>query len=154
MSDLRKSFWKLILERARLDKKVMVLVGDLGFSFFEKFRDELPKQFINAGIAEQNAIGISTGLALAGFKPYVYSNSLFLLSRANEFVRDEICYNKLDVKLIGTGAAGFLGFSHNMVKNEDKNLIKSFPNIKGYWPRNEKELKKVLFLKGASYIRI
>jgi transketolase len=99
-------------------------------------------------------VGIAAGMAKAGMKPYVYSNAIFLLSRANEQIRDDICENKCDVKLIGTGAAGFLGVSHNLHKNEDKNLIKHLPNIKGYWPRNEKELKKILFLKGASYIKI
>jgi transketolase len=152
--DLRKQFFKLILKKAKKDKKIILLTGDLGFSFIEQFQKELPKQLVNCGCIEQSMIGIAAGMAHAGLKPYVYSNALFLLSRANEQIRDDICYNKEDVKLIGTGAAGFLGFSHNMAKGEDKNLIKSFPNIKGYWPNNEKELSKILFKNGASYIKI
>ncbi len=131
------------------------MVGDLGFSFSERFQKELPKQFINAGIAEQNMCGVAAGLAIGGKKPYVYSNSIFLLGRAYEQVRNDICYNKLNVKLIGTGGAGFLGFSHNMnPANEDELLISHLPNIKLYFPKSEKELKRALKSKGGAYIRI
>ena len=64
-------------ELTKQDKSVMVLVGDLGFSFFERFAEKYPKQFINAGCAEQNMILAAEGLALAGKKPYVYSGIIF-----------------------------------------------------------------------------
>lgn len=153
--DLRKQFFSLLLKRAKQDKKILLLTGDLGFSFILEFKEKLPKQFYNCGCTEQSMVAIAAGLAEAGFKPYVYSNSLFLASRANEFIRDDICYNKLDVKLCGTGAAGFLGFSHNMSPpDEYKLLLGHFPNLKIYEPKDEKELNKVLFLKGASFIKI
>jgi transketolase len=151
--DLRKQFFSLIFEKAKKDKKIIVLLGDLGFSFCEKFQKELPAQILNVGCIEQSMVGIAAGMAETGMKPYVYSNAVFLLSRANEQVRDDIAFNKMDVKLIGTGAAGFLGFSHNLAENEDKNLIRHLP-IKSYWPKNEKELKKILFKKGCAYIKI
>jgi len=133
----------------------MVLVGDLGFSFFEPFQKKYPKQFINCGIAEQNMIGVASGLALAGKKPYCYSNAIFLASRANEQIRDDVCYNNLNVKLIGTGAAGFLGFSHNRLPyNEDKLLIGHFPNIKLIFPTNKTELRRAMEINGPAYIRI
>jgi len=143
--DLRKTFWKEILEIAKTNKDVIVLVGDLGYSFFDEFRKELPEQFINAGIAEQNMIGVASGLALAGRKPYVYSNSIFLLMRAYEQVRDDVCFNNTNVKLIGTGAVDFLGFTHNLVGEERiEDLLKNLPNIKTYYPDSKEWLKKDL----------
>ena len=148
MQDLRKQFWTTILEMAKVDKDIIVLVGDLGFSFVEKFQKELPDQFINCGIAENNMIGVACGLAITGKKPYIYSNTIFLIMRAYEFVRDDICYNNLNVKLIGTGASGFLGFSHNILNNENaEDLLKNLPNIKSQYPKNENELNKVLLNK-------
>ena len=70
MSDLRKPFWNTILEIAKKDKKVVVLIDDLGFGYKEKFEKILPKQIINCGIIEQSMIGIAAGLALGGLKPY------------------------------------------------------------------------------------
>jgi transketolase C-terminal domain/subunit len=73
--------------------------------------------------------------------------------RAYEFIRDEICFNNLDVKLIGTGAAGFLGFSHNLVDNENiEDLLKNLP-IKVYNP-TESELNIVLKSIGSAFIKI
>lgn len=158
MPDLREQFWNSILEIAKTNKDVIILVGDLGFSFYEQFKEELPDQFINCGIAEQNMIGVASGLALAGKKPYCYSNSIFLLMRAYEQVRDDVCFNQANVKLIGTGAAGFLGFSHNLTGNErEEDILKNLP-IKIYYPESEEELENNLtntYLEGKpTFIRI
>lgn len=153
--DLRKDFWETILKMAKDDDKIIVLTGDLGFSFCEKFQLELPNQFINCGIAEQNMIGVAAGLALGGFKPYVYSNEVFLVCRGYEFIRDEICYNKLDVKLVGTGAADFLGFSHNFQKEENSyDLLKNLPNLEIGSPKSKQQLRNILKRKGATFIKI
>lgn len=155
MADLRKFFWKEILEIARKDKDVILLTGDLGYSFCEEFQKELPDQFINAGCAEQNMVGVAAGLARGGKKPYVYSNSIFLLSRANEFVRDDIAYPNLNVKLIGTGASGFLGFTHNLGQFENEHdLIGNLPNIQCIYLKDEGELVRALKLDGPIFIRV
>lgn len=152
---MRKHFWNLILKLAGKDDKIIVLVGDLGFSYKEEFEKELPKQIINCGCAEQNMIGVAAGLVIQGFKPYVYSCIPFLLMRTYEFIRNDICYNNLDVKLIGYSQSGFLGFSHNLEGNEnEEDLLKNLPNLKRFYPQNEQELKKVLLEKGAAYIRL
>lgn len=151
----RKDFWETILIMAKADEKIIVLTGDLGYSFCEKFQLELPNQFINCGIAEQNMIGVAAGLALGGFRPYVYSNEVFLICRGYEFIRDEICYNKLDVKLMGTGAADFLGFSHNFLKDENSyDLLKNLPNLRISAPRTKQQLRNVLKSKGATFIKV
>ena|SRR3990167_8580076 len=153
--DLRKAFFKNMCELAEKDKSVRVLVGDLGFSFMEEYAQKYPDQFINCGIAEQNMIGVAAGMALGGLKPYVYSGSIFLLMRPYEFVRDDICYNNLNVKLIGTGASGFLGFTHNWEGTEnEEDLLKNLPNLKRFYPKSEEELKEALSTKGPAYVRL
>ena len=153
MSDLRKTFWDIILEIAKEDKDVIVLVDDLGFSFCEKFQKELPEQFINCGVIEQSMFGIAAGLALGGLKPYLYGTAPFLVFRPYEQIRDDICYNALDVKIIGTGASGFLGFSHNLnPSNEDELILKHLPNLEIYIPKSTESLEKVL-LKSYQHVK-
>ena len=113
MTDLRQNFFDEMEVLAKEDKDIMVLVGDLGFSFVEGYQKRFSEQFINAGAAEQNMLGVGAGLARAGKKPYVYSGSLFAVARPYEFLRDDIAYNNTNVKVVGTGASGFLGFTHN-----------------------------------------
>jgi len=92
---------------------------------------------------------------LSGYKPYVYSGLIFLLMRAYEFVRDDICYNNLDVKLIGTGAADFLGFTHNLNRYEnEEDLLHNLPNIRRYYPKTNEELREAMVSDGPVYIRL
>ena len=157
MPDLRKPFFDELIRLAEKDKDVMFLTGDLGFSFVEEFQKKFPHQFYNCGIAEQSMIGIACGLALSGKKPYVYSGAVFLLARAYEQVRDDVCYNNLNVKLIGTGAAGFLGYSHNWEGSEnEEDLLKNLPNLVREYPKDEKELQKVMRKKNnkPTFIRL
>jgi len=117
----------------------------LGYSFFEEFQDKFPKQFINCGVIEQSMVGIAAGLALSGKKPYCYSTVPFLLYRALEQIRSDVCYQNLNVKFVGVSVSGFVGFSHNLEgKENEEDLLKNLPNIKRYYPKKEKELKSVL----------
>src|SRR4030043_237998 len=124
------------------DKNIYFLTGDLGYSFFEEIKDKFPQRFINCGIMEQSMVGIAAGLALSGKKPYCYSTVPFLVYRALEQIRDDVCYQNLDVKLVSTSVSGFLGFSHNLEgKENEEDLLKNLPHIKRYYPKTEKELK-------------
>jgi transketolase len=153
--DLRKDFFDILLDKAKKDKSIHLLVGDLGFSFLERFQKELPRQFTNVGIAEQNMVSMAAGMAIAGKKPYCYSGLIFLLMRAFEQVRDDIAYNNTDVKLIGTGASQFLGFTHNLTGTEnEEDLLKNLPNLKRFYPKDKKELAKAMRAKGPCYIRL
>ena len=109
MSDLRQAFFDEMEILAEEDENVIVMVGDLGYSFVEGYQERYPRQFINAGAAEQNMVGVASGLAYGGKRPYVYTGSLFAVARPYEFVRDDVAYNNTNVKVIGTGASGFLG---------------------------------------------
>lgn len=131
MPDTRITFFKTLTELAEKDKDVILLVGDLGYSFMEDFAKRFPEQFINCGIAEQNMVGVASGLARCGKKPYVYSGAMFLCTRALEQIRDDVCYPNLDVKFVGTGASGFLGFTHNFGESEHwEDYLKGLPNLK------------------------
>lgn len=157
--DLRKIFFDGLLELAKQDKDVILLVGDLGYSFMEEFQQELPEQFINAGIAEQNMMGVAAGLALGGKKPYVYSGSIFAVCRPYEQVRDDIAYANLNVKIIGTGASGFLGFTHNWQGLENENdLLKNLPNLTRHYPKTPADLGCLMseeyHRNGPAYIRL
>ena len=152
--DLRKQFFNIMCELAK-DPKVILLVGDLGYSFCEDFAEKFPKQFINCGIAEQSMVGIASGMARGGLKPYVYSGVPFILFRAYEQVRDDVAYNNTNVKLIGTGASGFLGFTHNLQGTENtEDLLKNLPNIKRCYPQGPEELKEALLTNGPAFIKI
>lgn len=155
MLDLRKQFFEQMCELAEKDSDVILLIGDLGFSFMETYAIKYSGQFINAGCIEGAMVGIAAGLALGGKNPYVYSTAPFLVYRALEQIRDDVAYNNLNVKLIGTGASGFLGFSHNLMGTEnEEDLFKNFPNIKRFYPKNESELREALSSNGCAYIRI
>ena len=110
-----------MLQEARKDKDIVLLTGDLGYSFFEEFAKELPDQFVNCGIAEQNMIGVATGLTLKGKKVYCYSNAIFLNYKCLEQIRNAWMQG-IDIKVVGTGASGFLGFTHNFQKWEREPL--------------------------------
>ena len=155
MSDLRKDFWNLMCEIAEKDKDVILITGDLGYSFDVEFKKRFPNQYLNAGCAEQSMVGIAAGMALAGKKPYVYSGTVFLLMRAYEQVRDDVAYNNLNVKLIGTGASGFLGFTHNMgVLENEQDLLKNLPNIRCINAETPERLKIALLLNEPAFIKI
>lgn len=142
---LRKFFFDTLIDLAKKDKDIIFLTGDLGYSFFEPFQEKFPKQFINCGIMEQSMVGIAAGLALSGKKPYCYSTEPFLLYRALEQIRSDVSYQNLNVKFVGVSISGFVGFSHNLEGKENADdLLKNFPNMKRYYPKTEKEVKKSL----------
>ena len=130
MSDTRIVFRDRLLSLMEKDESIILLTGDLGYSILEPIQEKFPDRYINCGCAEQNMVGVAAGLARVGKKPYVYSGAKFLATRALEQMRDDVCYQNLDVHFIGTGASGFLGFTHNMQGTETiDDLIKNLPNL-------------------------
>ncbi|MDD5145572.1 MAG: hypothetical protein PHF44_01900 [Candidatus Pacebacteria bacterium] len=139
---MRQLFSKYLNKLLKKDKNVFFLTGDLGYSFFKETADKFPDRFINCGIMEQSIVGIAAGLALSGKKPYCYSTSPFLVYRALEQIRDDVCYQNLNVKFVGTALGGFIGFTHNLEgKENEEDLLKNLPNMKRYYPKTEKELQ-------------
>lgn len=107
-----------------------MLTGDLGFMAVEPFRDRFPNRFINVGVAEQNMIGIATGLAEAGFLPYAYSIATFASLRPFEFIRNGPVLHRLPVRVVGMGAGfayGHSGPSHYAL--EDVAALRTLPDL-------------------------
>lgn len=135
MRNGRKILIETLTELAEKDDKVILIVGDVGFSFMEPFKEKFPKQFLNTGVMEQSMMGIAVGLANLGFKPYVYTMKNFIILRPFEQLRNDICYGNANVKLLGVGgseAYRFLGMSHNLFGDEEERLLKDLPNLNTY----------------------
>ena len=92
-----------LTELAAQDERVVLLTGDLGFMALEPFADRFPGRFFNVGVAEQNMVGLSTGLAEAGLIPFVYSIVTFATLRAYEFIRNGPVLHRLPVRVVGVG---------------------------------------------------
>ena len=158
---LRKPFIQTLTELTEKDPKVILIIGDVGFSFLEPFIRSFPNQFLNAGIGEQNMMGMAAGLALVGWKPMVYTMTNFILLRPLEQLRNDICYPNANVKLFGVKGGPsykFLGMSHNMTDKETKGILGGLPNIRVYAPETEREVREVMLQEynriGPAYIQI
>jgi len=100
---MRKAFTRTLVELAEADPRIMLLTGDLGYLALEPFSDRFPDRFLNAGVAEQNMVGVATGLAEAGFIPFVYSIVTFASLRPYEFIRNGPVLHQLPVRVVGVG---------------------------------------------------
>jgi len=156
---MRTAFINTLHALAEQDKRVMLLSGDIGFSVLEKFQKEFSDRFLNMGISEANMIGVAAGLALCGMKPYVYSIIPFVTMRCFEQIRNDLCYQNVDVKIVGTGGGlsyGNLGPTHHA--REDIAIMRALPNIIVTCPGDpiETELivRESLKLNGPLYIRL
>lgn len=138
---MRQAFSESLMNLAQRDPRLVLLTGDHGYALFDKFRQYFPNQYINAGIAEQNMVGMAAGLARQGFRPIVYGLSAFIPIRVLEQIKLDIAHDKLPVILIGDGA-GFvyshLGTSHQSL--EDIAALRSIPHVTIYSPSDAHEL--------------
>ena len=138
---MRAAFSKALVDLAKADAKVVLLTGDHGYALFDDFRRECPDQYINAGIAEQNMVGMAAGLARTGFRPIVYGLSAFIPIRVLEQIKLDVAHDHLPVILIGDGA-GFvyshLGTSHQ--STEDIACSRAIPNLQVFSPADAAEM--------------
>ena len=137
---MRNAMIKALFELANDNKDVVLITGDLGFGLFEDFSEKFPSQFVNIGIAEQNMIGVSTGLALEGKIVFVYSIGNFPTLRCLEQIRNDACYHNLNINIICMGAGfsyGALGMSHHAT--EDIAIMRSLPGTTVISPSTEDE---------------
>lgn len=121
---------------------IFIISGDGGLGVFDKFKQDYPGRFLNLGVAEQNAIGFSAGLSLTGYKVYYYNIIPFVLYRCYEQVRNDICYHKLPVVLVGIGSGityAPQGMTHYAV--EDLGLAQTLPNLVVFSPADPLEVK-------------
>ena len=123
---MRNIFINKLIQASKKDIDIILLTSDLGFNAFESYREKYPDQFYNVGAAENNMVGVGSGLALKGKKVFIYSIIPFLIFRCFEQIRNIICHNDLNVKLIGAGGGfsyGNQGVSHNAT--EDLSILRS-----------------------------
>ena len=148
-----------LLEIARRDPRVMLITGDLGFGVLDKFAKELPAQFLNAGVAEQNMTGLATGLAMEGRIVFTYSIANFPVLRCLEQIRNDACYHNANVKVVSIGGGfsyGALGISHHAT--EDLAILRALPDITVTSPGDDwetAELTEALVnTPGTCYLRL
>lgn len=108
---MRKAFIQTLIELAEKDSRIFLLTGDLGYYVIEPFAERFPDRFINAGVAEQNMVGMATGLAESGLIPFVYSIATFATLRPYEFIRNGPVLHNLPVRIVGIG--GGIEYSHH-----------------------------------------
>lgn len=127
---MRTAFINQLIKEAELNEKIFLIVGDLGFSVVEPFREKFPDRFLNAGVAEQNMTCLAAGLAMEGYKVFTYSIANFPTLRCIEQIRYDVCYHNLDVKIVAVGGGysyGALGASHHAT--EDIGMLRTIPNL-------------------------
>jgi transketolase len=127
---MRKAFINTLIQLAETDSNLYLLTADMGFGLVEPFAEKFPKQYINVGVAEQNMIGVATGLALEGKKVFCYSIGNFPTMRCLEQIRNDVCYHNLPVCIVSGGAGlwyGNLGMTHWAV--EDIAVMRCLPNM-------------------------
>ena len=127
---MRTAFIESLHELARQDNRINLIVGDLGFGVVTEFAEDLPDQFLNVGVAEQNMTGVAAGMAVSGKILFTYSIGNFPTLRCLEQVRNDICYHNANVKIVTVGgglAYGSLGSTHHAT--EDLAIMRSLPNM-------------------------
>lgn len=146
---MRDCLISAIHQRMRGDKNIFFLCADFGAPSLDGLRKEFPNRFLNVGIAEQNLVNISTGLALEGFSVYAYAIASFLTMRAFEQIRNNLALQaqlkKINVNLIGVGAGlsyGLSGPSHHCL--EDLSIMRALPNIELFSPCDCPSVEKFL----------
>lgn len=156
---MRNTYLKELYAIAKKDPNVLSLVSDNGMIVYDEFRRNLPKQYFNFGISEGHMVTASAGMASCGKIPFAYTIGSFLAYRAYEFIRLDVCLQKLNVKIVGIGAGvtyGYLGPTHH--STEDIAVLRCLPNLTLLSPATPKETKRLVRfayeLDGPVYIRL
>jgi transketolase len=156
---MRAAFADELLALAREDHRIVLLTGDLGFGVLESFAEAYPERFFNVGVAEQNMVGMATGLAEAGLIPFAYSIATFASMRPYEFLRNGGALHELPVRIVGMGAG--LDYGHNGVTHfalEDVALMRVQPSVTTVAPADAAQaraaLRATMEVRGPIYFRL
>lgn len=156
---MRTGFVEALLAEARGREELMLITADLGFSVLERFRDALPRQYLNVGVAEQNMMGIAAGLAEMGRTVFTYSIANFPTMRCLEQIRNDVCYHGYPVRIVSVGG-GFTyasqGYTHHGV--EDIGVMRALPGMVVIAPGDPEEAacatRALCTLPGPAYLRL
>ena len=156
---MRTAYLDTLYDLAGRDKRVYALISDNGAIVYDRYRNDLASQYLNLGISEANMLGMAAGMASCGKIPFAYTIGAFLANRAFEFIRNDICIQKQNVKIIGTGAGesyGALGPTHH--STEDLGGLRSLPNLTILCPASPLEVRKATIAayeqEGPIYLRL
>src|SRR4051812_13910187 len=156
---MRGAFVRTLVELAEDDERIVLLTADLGFTVVEPFAERFPERFFNVGVAEQNMVGVATGLAEAGFIPYVYSIVTFATLRPYEFIRNGPVLHHLPVRIVGVGGGygyGPAGPTHHGV--EDIGVLRMQPGLAVIAPADQPQaaaaIRATRDLPGPVYYRL
>lgn len=156
---MQKAYITSLYKLLQKDKNVISCLSDSGTDYDEMIAREFPSQFVNFGISENNKVAAASGMATCGKIPFVYTTNAFLAYRSYEFIRNDICLQNRNVKLIGMGCGlswSTLGSTHHTT--EDLAVLKSIPNLTIFSPASPKEVEKMLEaayeIDGPVYMRI
>jgi transketolase len=156
---VRNAFLDTLFELARDDRRIVFITGDLGYRVVERFQEELPDQFLNAGVAEQNMTGIAAGMALSGRIAFTYSIANFPTLRCLEQIRNDVCFHDADVKIVSVGggmAYGAMSVTHHAV--EDLGVMRCLPNLTVVAPGDPVETRAatraIVARRGPVYLRL
>lgn len=156
---MRDVFIASLLEEATANPRIHLITGDLGFGVLDKYRELLPRQFLNAGVAEQNMTAIAAGLALEGRTVFTYSIANFPILRCLEQIRNDAAYHDANVKVVSVGGGfsyGALGMSHHAT--EDIAVLRALPAVTVVVPGDDWETyhatKAIIRQPGVCYLRL
>jgi transketolase len=156
---MRREFSDAIEKIALEDEKIIFITGDLGYNALENLQQKLGNRFINAGVAEQNMVGLAAGLAYKGFKVFCYSIAPFVVYRCWEQFRNDVCLHNLPVFLVGNGGGygyGIMGSTHHAI--EDIGGLSSLQNVKCWIPafadEVETSVKEIIAEGRPAYLRL
>ena len=156
---MRTAFLDTLYELAKADRRIVFVTGDLGFSVVERFQAELPDQFVNAGVAEQNMTSLAAGMALMGKVVFTYSIANFPTLRCLEQVRNDVCYHEANVKVVAVGGGftyGAMGASHHAT--EELGVMRMMPGMVVVAPADPIEARAatraVVAYDGPCYLRL
>jgi transketolase len=140
---MRKECAQLLLDEMSVNPNIRVVTADLGFGVLDHIRNAYPDRFYNVGAAELLMIGVAIGMAEEGLTPVCYSMSSFLLYRPFEFLRNYVDYEKVNIKLLGSGRDK--DYSHDGISHwahDDHKVLAALPNIESYRPLDLAELER------------
>ena len=156
---MQRAYVTALYEILKNDRNVISCLSDSGTDYDELIAREFPDQVVNFGISENNQLAAAAGMAAAGKIPFVYTTGAFIVYRSYEFLRDDICLQNRNVKLIGMGtglAWSTLGATHHTT--EDLALLRALPNLTVITPATPRELtaavRSAYALSGPVYIRM
>ena len=156
---MRDSFASTLTKNILNNDKIILIIGDTGSGLFDEIKKKRPNQFINAGIAEANMVTVAAGIASSGYNVFVYAIGPHVVYRAYEQIRNDVCLNNSNVKIVSIGS-GLHYADHGPTHHstEDFGVLKVLPSMKIFSPCGDEEVRQITNyltkLNGPSYLRL